>query len=112
MVKFADTLQGIDLYSTCPTQILGFSNMSQGIPSPELIDNDFTLADIKGQNMIDSTMYAVVHTATSYVSWEELECSFVMQFTQGHPKNCVYVVLVENIMDPLFVFDDYGMLGF
>ena len=53
-------------------------------------------------------MYAVVHTATSYVSWEELECSFVMQFTLGHPKDCVYVFSVENITDSLFVFDDYG----
>ena len=49
-----------------------------------------------------NTMYTVVHTATSYVSWEELERSFVMQFTLVHPKDCVYVVSVENIMDPLF----------
>ena len=50
--------------------------------------------------MIDNTMYAVLDTATSYVSWEELEHSFIMQFTLGHPKDCVYVVSVENIMDP------------
>ncbi len=49
--------------------------------------------------MIDDKMYAVVLTATSYVSWEELERSFVIQFTLGHPKDCVYVVSVENIMD-------------
>ena len=56
-------------------------------------------------------MYAVVHTATSYVSWEELERSFVITFTLGHPKDCVYVVSVENITDPLFVFHDYGNDG-
>ena len=61
--------------------------------------------------MIDDTMYTVVHTATSYVSWVELERSFVMQFTLGHPKDRVYVVSVENIIDPLFVFDDYGNDG-
>ena len=61
--------------------------------------------------MIDDTMYAVVHTATSYVSWEEIAHSFVMQFTLVHPKDCVYVVSVQNIMDPLFVFDDYGNDG-
>ena len=61
--------------------------------------------------MIDTTMYAVVHAAISYVSWKELACSFVMQLTLGHPKDCVYVVSVENRMDPLFVFDDYGNDG-
>ena len=85
-----------------------FKYESRGIPTPELINNNFSLADIRGQNMIDNTMYAVVHTATSYVSWEELERSCVMQFTLGHPKDCVYVVSVEHITDPLLVFDDYG----
>ena len=61
--------------------------------------------------MIDDTMYTDVHTATSYVSWEETERSFVMQFTLGHPKDCVCAVPVENITDPLFVFDDYGNDG-
>jgi hypothetical protein len=79
MVQFADTLQVIDTFSTCPAQIVGFFKYeSRGIPTPELIDNNLSLADIKDQNMIDDTMYAVVHTATSYVSLEELEGSFVM----------------------------------
>ncbi len=112
MVQFADRLQGIDTFSTCPAQIVGlFKYESRGIPTPELIDNNLSLADIKDQNMIDDTMYAVVLTATSYVSWEELERSFVIQFTLGHPKDCVYVVSVENITDPLFVFHDYGNDG-
>ncbi len=49
--------------------------------------------------------------ATSYVSWIELERSFVMPFTLGHPKECVYVVSIENITDPLYVFKDYGNDG-
>ena len=61
--------------------------------------------------MIDNTMYTVVHTATSCVSWKELERSFVLQFTLGHPIDCVYVVSVENIPDPVFVFHDYGNDG-
>ena len=104
MVQFADTLQGIDTFSTCPAQILGFFKYElRGIPTPELIDNNLSLGDIKRQNMIDNSMYAVVHMATSYVSWEDLERSFVMKFTLGCPKHCVYVVSVENIKDPLFV---------
>ena len=61
--------------------------------------------------MIDDTMYAVVHTATSYVSWDAIAHSFVMQFTLGHPEDCLYVVTVANITDTLFVFDDYGNDG-
>ena len=74
MVQFADTLQGVDTISTCPAQILVFFKYeSRGIPTPDLIDNNLSLADIRGQNMIDDTMYAVVHTAMSYVSWKEIE---------------------------------------
>ena len=113
MVQFADTsLQGIDTFSTCPAQIVGFFKYeSRGLPTPELIDNNLSLMDIKDQNMIDDTMYAVVHTATSYVSWKDLERSFVMPFTLGHPKECVYVISVENITDPLYVFKDFGNDG-
>ncbi len=113
MVRFADTsMQGIDTFSTCPAQIVVFFKYeSRGIPTPELIDNNLSLADIKDPNMIDDTMYAVVHMATSYVSWIELERSFVMPFTLGHLKECVYVVSIENITDPLFVFQDYGNDG-
>jgi hypothetical protein len=112
MVQFADTLQGGDTFSTCPAQIVVFFKYeSRGIPTPELIDNNLSLVDIQDQNMIDKTMYAVFHTATSYVSWEELERSFVIQFTLGHAKDCVYVVSVENRTDPLFVFHDYGNDG-
>ena len=88
-----------------------FKYESREIPTPELIDNNLSLSDIKDHNMIYNTMYAVVHTATSYVSWKELEPSFVIQFTLGHPKECVYVVSVENITDSLFVFHDYGNDG-
>ncbi len=49
--------------------------------------------------------------ATSYVSWEDLESSFVMKFNLGDPKDCVYVVSVGNITDPLFVVLDYGNDG-
>ena len=34
-----------------------------------------------------------------------------MKFTLGRPKDCVYVVSVENKTDLLFIFDDYGNDG-
>ncbi len=44
-------------------QLLVNAKRVEGIPTPELIDNNLSLADINNQNMIDNTMYAVVHTA-------------------------------------------------
>ena len=97
MVQFVETLQGVDTFSTCPAQILGFFKYeSRGIPTPELIDNNLSLADIKGKNMIDNTMYAVVHAATSYVSWEDLERSFEMQFTLVIQKAVCMLFLLET----------------
>jgi hypothetical protein len=74
MVQFADiSKQGIDTFSTCPAQIIVFFKYeSRGIPTPELIDNNLSLADIKDQNMLDNAMYAVIHMATSYVSWKKI----------------------------------------
>ena len=73
MVQYVDTLHGIETYSTCPTQILVFVKYeSRGIPTPGLIDTGHTLTDIEGQNIIDTIMYAFVHTAPSYISWEDL----------------------------------------
>ncbi len=57
MVQFSDTLQGIDTFSTCSAQILVFFKYEpRGIPTPELIDNNFSLVEIKDQNMIDDTV--------------------------------------------------------
>ena len=57
------------------------------------------------------TEYAVVHVATQYVSWDRLERDFVVPFTLGDIKDCVYIVAVSNIVDPLNVVQDYGNDG-
>ena len=78
-----------------------FKYESRGISTPELIDNDLSVADVKGKNMIDNTMYGVVHTATSYVYWEYLESSIDMQFTKRLCvccfccKLCLYLMTME-----------------
>ncbi len=46
----------------------------------------------------------VVHTASDYVSSEQLEEEFVSSFILGDVMNCVYIVKVEAIYGPLFVF--------
>jgi hypothetical protein len=61
------------------------------------------------ENMaVDNNLYVVVHTASDYVSSEQLEKEFVSSFILGDVMNCVYIVKVEAIHGPLFVFKNYG----
>jgi hypothetical protein len=60
---------------------------------------------------VDNNLYVVVHTASDYVSSEQLEMEFVSSFICGDVMNCVYIVKVEAIHGPLFVFKNYGSSG-
>jgi hypothetical protein len=53
----------------------------------------------------------VVHTALDYVSSEQLETKFVSSFILGDVMIRVYIVKVEAIHGPLFVFKNYGSSG-
>jgi hypothetical protein len=57
---------------------------------------------------VDNNLYVVVHTASDYVSSEQLETEFESSFILGDVMNCVYIVKVEAIPGPLFVFKNYG----
>jgi hypothetical protein len=60
---------------------------------------------------VDNNLYVVVHTASDYVSSELMEKEFVSSFILGDVMNCVYIVKVEAIHRPLFVFKNYGSSG-
>ncbi len=60
---------------------------------------------------VDNNLYVVVHTASDYVSSEQLEIKFVSLFILGDVMNCVYIVKVEAIHGPQFVFKNYGSSG-
>jgi hypothetical protein len=45
------------------------------------------------------------------VSSEKLEKEFVSSFILGDVMNCGYIVKVEAIHGPLFVFKNYGSSG-
>ncbi len=57
---------------------------------------------------VDNNLYVVVQTASDYVSSEQLEKEIVLLFILGDVMNCVYIVKVEAIRGPLFVFKNYG----
>jgi hypothetical protein len=83
-----------------------------GIPAPQFTgEEELTLNTIQENMAVDNNLCVVVHTASDYVSSEQLEKKFVSLFILGDVMNCVYVVKVEAIHGPLFVFKNYGSSG-
>jgi hypothetical protein len=112
MVQFKDDVNGIETYKTCPAQILGFFTYNTvGIPTPYYINSGATQTDIAQNQLRDTNVYAIIHTASSYIPWETIEQNFIVPFVLGDLATCVYIVDVENITDPLFVFQNYGKDG-
>jgi hypothetical protein len=60
---------------------------------------------------VDNNLYVNVHTASDYVSSEQLKKEFVSSFILGDVMSCVYIVKVEAIHGPLFVFKNDGTPG-
>ncbi len=100
--------------ATCPEMILGFVwySIKFGIPTPQFTsEEELALNTIEENLAVDNNLYMVVHTATDYVSSEQLEKEFVSSFILGDVMNCVYIVKIEAIHGPLFVFKKYGSSG-
>jgi hypothetical protein len=94
--------------------ILGFVqyNIALGIPTPQFTGEEELSLNTIQENMADDTnLYVVVHTASDYVSSEQLEKESVSSLILGDVMNCVYIVKVEAINGPLFVFKNYGSSG-
>jgi hypothetical protein len=83
-----------------------------GIPTPQITGGEELSLNIIQENMaVDNNLYVVVHTAADYVSCEQLETEFVSLFILGDVMNCVYIVKVEAIHGPLFVFKNNSSSG-
>jgi hypothetical protein len=83
-----------------------------GIPTPHFSDEEGqSLHTIQDNMAVDNNLYVVVHTASDYVSIEQFQQEFVTSFTLGDISNCVYIIKVEAIYGPLFVFQNYGSVG-
>ncbi len=99
---------------TCPAMILGFVpyNITLVIPTPQFTgEEELSLNTIQENMAVDDNLYAVVHTASDYVSSEQLKKKFGSSFIHGDVMSCVYIVKVEAIYGPLFVFKNYGSSG-
>jgi hypothetical protein len=86
--------------ATSPAMILGFVqyNITLGIPTPQFTDEEELSSNTIQENMaVDNNLYVVVHTASDFVSIDQLEKEFVSSFTLGNIMNCVYIVKIETI---------------
>jgi hypothetical protein len=93
--------------ATCLAMILGFVqyNITLVIPTPQFTgEEELTLNTVQENMAVDNNLCMVVHTAEDYVSSEQLEKEFVSLFILGDVMSCVYIVNVEAIHGPLFVF--------
>jgi hypothetical protein len=98
----------------CPSLILGFIryDITLGIPTPQFIhDDELSLLDIQQNMCTDNSLYAVVHSTSDYLLFEQLQHEFVSTFVLGDVMTCLYIVKIESIQGPLNVFKDYGAHG-
>ena len=56
--------------------------------------------------MNGSTLYTVVLSASGYVDWAKLEKEFIVPSHFGSVDNCMYIVKMSDIIDPLFLMGD------
>jgi hypothetical protein len=66
--------------ATCPARILGFVwyTITLSIPTPQFTgEEELTLNTIQENMAVDNNLYVVVHTASDYVSSEQMEKKFV-----------------------------------
>ena len=112
MIQFAE--EDVELAeSVCPAKIyVFFRYTSPGVPTPHLIeDKGMSAEEIQDSFWSDSNVYAVVHAAAAYLPWSTIDHEFVSQFKLGDAQTCLYIVKAETILDPLFVFANYGGRG-
>ena len=115
MVQFDGEGDGAPSNYVCPARIEGFfkyDTKASSVPTPQLInDMEYTVDDIQNNKMQDNNIYAVIHASTTYLTWSQLEENFVMGFELGELNECVYIVGIASILDPLFVLQDMGNHG-
>ena len=93
-----------------PARLLGFFRyLTPGIPTPHFIDDEGLSAEtIQDRWASDNHVYAVVHTSSEYLPWTKFEEEFVSTFRFGDIGDCLFIVKIDNITDPLCVLRNYG----
>ncbi len=107
LVEFTEDFGGSKCTRLCPAQILGFVQFSTpGFSIPGCSEDDHRNGSIE-----DNSVFAIIHAASDYICLEQLSRDFICPFVLGDPTRCVYIVDIQNICEPLFVFQNYGKSG-
>ena len=88
---------------TRPSKILGFVryNIFKGIPTPQYSGNEELSSTSIGENhTVDNNLYVVAHTASDYISLEQLQYDFITSCSLGNITDCVYIVNVDTTQVP------------
>ena len=112
MIQFEEELMPREK-DISPARILGFFKYdTSGVPTPHYIDEEqLSPSTIFEQSLEDTNIYVVVHTSTTYVPWSTVTQNFVAAFKLGTLDKCLFVVKIQNIVRPLFVWRNYGGIG-
>ena len=98
MINMASDTETEDL-QTCPCLILGFIRYETcNFPSPRTMDGS-------NDKDLDSIVYAVIHAADDWMTWNTLHGRFVSTFKLGG-DDCLYIVDASTIEYALIVVPD------
>ena len=111
MVRFLDHDRTI---KTAPAKVIGFVkyNLTKSIPTPYFCEElGQSLHEIRKNDVVDDNLYVVVHSSSTYLSLLDLQSNFVCKFVLGDVNTCMYIIKIDDIVCPLFVFKNYGGEG-
>ena len=111
MVRFLDNDRTIKM---APAKVIGFIkyNLTKSIPTPYFCEElRQTLQEIQNNDIVDNHLYVVIHSSSTYLSLDDVQRNFVCKFVLGDVNNCMYIIQVDDIVCPLFVFKNYGGEG-
>ena len=111
MVRFLDHDKTI---KTAPAKVIGFVkyNLTKSIPTDYFGEElRQPLHEIQNNDVVDDNLYVAVHASSTYLSLEDLQTNFVCKFVLGDVNTCMYIIKVDDIVCPLFVFKNYGGEG-
>ena len=92
-----------------PALLIGFFQYkTSGIPTPHLVDLQYSVEEIQLQNMADYSMYAVVRSAEKYLSYDDISQNVTHDFKLGVGGEYLYIVKVESILGPLLAIHNFG----
>ena len=79
-----------------------FKYREAGVPTPHLIEEEaISPEEIRDKGLKDDNIYVVVHAASEYLTWTDIENEFICEFNLGSIEKCVYIIKADALLSPL-----------